>query len=161
MLLRQTWTQTPVPIFYSWGFVGCQEGPGCIEAQCDFVRVRCGKEQRVAVHFKLTFRYDMPVAGVLTIDVDNAPDALRAGLIAMAREGVCALPDAVSVGARRDYAGLDLSGLELLSAETRHDRPSCSFTVGPVRLSEVEAFLRDQAEEAQEQTEARAWAASG
>lgn len=161
MLINSTWTQEPVPVYYRFGLAGFDEGPGSCEALCHCVRVRCGEESRVAVGLALRFNYDLPDGGVLRIEARDVPDALRAGLLAVARGDVRALPDAVFVGPRRDYAGLDLGGLEVLAATHAADGPA-AFTVGPVKRSDVETFLRHQAEEARESFGAATeWAASG
>lgn len=160
MLITMNWAQEPVPVYYSFGPAGFVEGPGSCEARCNFVRIRCGEESCVTVGLALRFDYDLPDSGVLRIELGNVPDALRKGLLAVARGEATVLPDAVFVGTWRDYAGFDLGGLEVLAATCDLAGEPAAFTVGPVKRSDVETFLRHQAEEAREQT-ASAWSASG
>jgi hypothetical protein len=161
MLITMNWAQEPVPVYYRFGLAGFEEGSGSCEARCNFVRIRCGEESRVAVGLALRLNYDLPDSGVLRIEASDVPDALRAGLLAVARGDARALPDAVFVGTWRDYAGFDLGGLEVLAATCDLAGGPAAFTVGPVKRSDVETFLRHQAEEAREQLAGSAWAASG
>ncbi len=161
MLINSTWTQEPVPVYHHFLLAGFEEGSGSCEARCNFVRIRCGEESRVAAGLALRLNYDLPDSGVLRIEAENAPDALRTGLLVVARGDARVLPDAVFVGTWRDYAGLDVGGLEVLAAACDLAGGPVAFTVGPVKRSDVETFLRHQAEEAREQMTGRAWAASG
>ncbi len=162
MLINSTWTQEPVPVYYRFGLAGFEAGSGQCDAQCRRVRIQCGREARIAWALALLFNYDLPDSGVLKIGAGDVPDALRAGLLAVARGDARVLPDAVFVGARRDYAGLDLGGLEVLSASVHHAGGSVRFEAGPVKRSDVDTFLRHQAEEARESFGAATeWQASG
>jgi len=110
--------------------------------------IRCGEESRVASGLVLRFDYDATDGGRLEIMAVDVPAALRAAPMSVARVETTALPDAVTVGAFRDYAGLDLSGAMVLAA-TCADSGPVTFRVVPVKRSDVETFLRHQAEGAQ------------